>query len=280
MKELTGKKIYLPCDDYESSNFVKYFKDNFNTYGLKKVIATHIHIDGTPSEKWEYDGNVETITKMNGNGDFRTQECVDIKNQCDVVITNPPFSIHKQFIEWIQGSKYLYMAHLGALGMSYVVPLLRSNKMWLGTRYKGSNMINFTDKNGNESIVPCIWLTNLKYDFEKPLVELTCEYSPDKYPKYDNFDAIEVSRSKNIPKDYYGLMGIPISFMDKFNPRQFDFVGRINAWNPDEKNGLYAGSECIYIDKNGIEHITNVPVLNRKAVFARIIIKRHKEESK
>ena len=100
--ELKGQWIYCPCDDYEWSNFVKYFKDNFSRYELKHMTATHIHMDGTPSERYDYDGVNETITMLTGNGDFRSEECTKIKNECDIVITNPPFSLFRQFINWLK----------------------------------------------------------------------------------------------------------------------------------------------------------------------------------
>lgn len=100
--ELKGQWIYCPCDDYEWSNFVKYFKDNFRRYELKHLTATHIHMDGTPSERYDYDGVNETITMLTGNGDFRSEECTKIKDECDIVITNPPFSLFRQFINWLK----------------------------------------------------------------------------------------------------------------------------------------------------------------------------------
>ena len=100
--ELKGQWIYCPCDDYEWSNFVKYFKDNFNRFQLKRLTATHIHMDGTPSERYDYDGVNETITMLTGNGDFRSEECTKIKNDADIVITNPPFSLFRQFINWLK----------------------------------------------------------------------------------------------------------------------------------------------------------------------------------
>ena len=100
--ELKGQWIYCPCDDYEWSNFVKYFKDNFNRFQLKRLTATHIHMDGTPSERYDYDGVNETITMLTGNGDFRSEECTKIKDECDIVITNPPFSLFGEFISWLK----------------------------------------------------------------------------------------------------------------------------------------------------------------------------------
>ena len=100
--ELKGQWIYCPCDDYKWSNFVKYFKDNFNRFKLKRLTATHIHMDGTPSERYDYDGVNETITMLTGNGDFRSEECTKIKDECDIVITNPPFSLFRQFINWLK----------------------------------------------------------------------------------------------------------------------------------------------------------------------------------
>lgn len=98
---LKGQWIYCPCDDHESSNFVRYFKDNFNRFQLKRLTSTHIHFDGTPSERYDYDGVNETITMLTGNGDFRSEECTKIKDDCDIVITNPPFSIFGEFIKWL-----------------------------------------------------------------------------------------------------------------------------------------------------------------------------------
>ena len=99
---LKGQWIYCPCDDHKRSNFVRYFKDNFNRFQLKRLTATHIHMDGTPSERYDYDGVNETITMLTGNGDFRSEECTKIKDECDIVITTPPFSLFMEFIKWLK----------------------------------------------------------------------------------------------------------------------------------------------------------------------------------
>ena len=140
--ELKGQWIYCPCDDYEWSNFVKYFKDNFNRFQLKRLTATHIHMDGSPSERYDYDGVNETITMLNCNGDFRSEECTKIKDECDIVITNPPFSIFLKFIKWLSDDcgvkKFLILGSNISSYKKVVFELMMKNLISVGYSYNKS----------------------------------------------------------------------------------------------------------------------------------------------
>lgn len=224
---LKGQWIYCQCDDYERSNFVRYFKDNFNRFQLKRLTATHIHFDGTPSERYDYDGVNETITMLTCDGDFRSEECTRIKDHCDIVITNPPFSLFGQFINWLsddQGvKKFLVLGSNIAPNIKDVFELMMKNRISIGYVYDKS--LTFECQYGTKK-VPIGWYSSLPVQC-RGMIELTKIYNPEEYPKYDDYDAIEVSKTKNIPMDYTVRIGVPLHFLDKYNPEQFQIIGSI-----------------------------------------------------
>lgn len=218
--ELQGKIIYMPCDDYKWSEFPKYLKDKFNFYGLKKIIATNYDL-GDGAWKYEYDGKTETTEKLQGDGDYRSKECQDLRDSCDVIITNPPFSKFRDFYDWLKGKDFLIIETILAGTYKNVFPDIKRQKTKIG--YTGRGGIDFKRKNGEiMKLNNSAWITsfNVKKD---PLV-LKETYSPDKYPKYDNYDAINVDKTSDIPKDYTGEMGVPITFLYKFCPDQFEII--------------------------------------------------------
>lgn len=267
--------IYLPCDD-ESSNFWKYFVDHFNEYGLKRLTATHINLDGTPSYRLDYDGSETLKTALNGNGDFRSEECTKIKDECDMVITNPPFSLFKPFFNWLNGKKFLIIGTLNSITYKEVFPLIKENKIWLGVSKRSMNFI--VSDSSTKKFCNTLWVTNLDHQKHHIPLELHKHYNEEEYPKYDNYDAINVDRVKDIPFDYDGVMGVPITFLDKYNPNQFEIIGVFNNYKEcDYELGFICGSPMEYIRKNGKVNILKLPFINKMGKYKRILIKRKKQ---
>lgn len=283
------KIIFLNCDDPETSNFWKYFQLNFYVLGIKKLISTHFETD-KPSYKLEIvaadipkDGQL-TIpdyikTKLKQNGDFRSPECIEIMQEADIIITNPPFSLFREYIELLMKyeKKFLIIARETAITYKEIFPLLRDNKIWLGynsgdmefivpdyyepraTRYREENGIKY------RSLGNACWFTNI--DIAKRHEELIIfkSYNKEDYQMYDNYDAINVNKVADIPVDYNGIMGVPISFMSKYNPKQFEIIGLL-AGNIKGLAGIPSK-----IGKDG-------PYINGKLKFGRILIRRKQNE--
>ena len=249
VKEYEDKKIYLPCDS-EKSAFWKYFVDNFKGFKLKRLTATH-YDDGGNTYRLDYNG-VETLkTPLKGNGDFRSEECTKIKDESDIIITNPPFSLFRKFIQWVSNKKYLVLGNVLAQKDNEVINLINNNNLWGGCNYKGGTRKSsaglwFINKFGNETGVNAMFYTNMDNEKKHKNLILTAEYEPSKYPKYDNYDAINVNKIKDIPKDYYGVMGVPSTLLlHGWNPKQFEIIGRKGA-----------------------------PKVNGKEIFVRLLIRR------
>ena len=238
-EQFKDKVVYLPCDDpaEKKSEFWSFFVDNFDAFGLKKLIATHyeengkaykIWIDGdTSNDGFVNDGDAQQ-EDLQGNGDFRSPECVAIMNECDIVCTNPPFSLFREFVDTIMKAdkKFLIIGNKNAFTYIKIFKLIKENKIWTGY-----NMVKqFKQPDGSiKKFGNICWFSNMttiKYNEE---FVLTKEYNPINYPKYDNYDAIEVDRIANIPKDYYDVMGVPITFIDKYNPNQFEILGHTSS---------------------------------------------------
>ena len=230
-----GKVVYLPCDDpgEKKSEFWKFFVDNFDAFGLKKLIATHyeengkaykIWIDGDTSNDGFVDDGDAIQEDLAGNGDFRSPECIAIMNECDIVCTNPPFSLFRSFVDIIMKAdkQFLIIGNQNAFTYKEIFPLIKENKIWIG--YNMVKQFNQPDGSTKKFGNVC-WFTNLTVNKSNEELVLTKEYNPINYPKYDNYDAIEVDRLVNIPKDYYDVMGVPITFINKYNPNQFEILG-------------------------------------------------------
>lgn len=265
--------VYCNCDDPEESNFWKFFKTVFKAYGIKKLISTHYTQDGSSSYKLEYDGERVVKTELEGNGDFRSPECVELLKESDIVVTNPPFSLYSQYIGLLvkHNKKFIVWANNNSIPLKNVFPLIRDGKMWLG--YTCNKSVTFevpenyeynqkiTDKindGKHYGIVPSISVfTNL--DIPKRHEPLLMGWKYEKglemgmYAKYENYDAINVNEVCEIPKDYFGLMGVPITFLDKFCPEQFEIVDcaepatRLDVLKTQKKFKEYK-SRQIYID--------------------------------
>ena len=243
------KIVFCNCDDPTWSAFWKYFHLNFEALGLKKLISTHY--DKTePTYKMEYTGvddndiEVGVKTPLEGNGDFRNQECLDLLDEADIVVTNPPFSLFREYVACLveHEKKFLIIGNQNAITYKEIFPLFRANVIWMG--YHNGDM-SFTvpddsepratrfwiDSNGQKwrSIGNAMWVTNLDIQKRHEKIVLWKNYTFDEYPKYDNYDAINVNKVSEIPCDYDGVMGVPITFLDKYNPEQFEILGIANS---------------------------------------------------
>ena len=245
------KTVLCNCDDPTLSAFWKYFHLNFSALGLKKLISTHY--DKTqPTYKMEYTGGndndieVGVKTSLEGNGDFRNQECLDILDEADIVVTNPPFSLFREYVAVLMEheKKFLIIGSLNAVKYSECFPFIMNNQMWLGN----NNVHNFMQPDGTVKKFGNInWYTNLDFAKRHEKIILWKEYNDKEYPKYETYDAIEVSKVTNIPVNYNGIMGVPISFMSKYNPEQFEIVGEFNHGSDnifDLAKPIINGKEC------------------------------------
>lgn len=260
-----GKTIFCNCDDPDYSNFWKYFQLNFYDLGLKKLISTHYETE-IPSYKLEIVAREEdrqvgipdyVKTPLNQNGDFRSPECIEILKEADIVITNPPFSLFRQYVEQLieYNKHFIIIGNQNAITYKEIFKLLQDNKMWLGynngemefvvpsyyepkaTRYREENGIKY------RSMGNTCWFTNLDVAKRHENIILYKSYNESEYPTYDNYDAIECSRVSNIPIDYNGVIGVPITFMYSYNPEQFEIV-KFRKGNDDKD--LSINGKCPY----------------------------------
>ena len=272
-KQFRDKIVYLPCDDpaEKKSEFWSFFVANFESFGLKKLIATHYEENGQAYKIWidrdndlNGDGWIDDGDAIQedlaGNGDFRSPECIEILKECDIVCTNPPFSLFREFVNVIitHGKQCLIIGNQNAFTYKEIFPLIKDNKLWTGY-----NMVKeFSQPDGSiKKFGNVCWFTNMKTSKRNEELVLTKTYNAIDYPKHDNYDAIEVGKVINIPKDYDGIMAVPITFIYKLNPTQFEILGcSYNYGRPEEW------------DTN-----TNMnPVVNGKNKFKRIFIRRKK----
>jgi hypothetical protein len=270
-EHLKGKVIFCNCDDPVESNFWQYFYLNFNHLGLKKLIATH-YDPVKPTYKQEYDGKNLSITDLLENGDFRSPECIELLKESDVVVTNPPFSLFREYVNQLieYNKSFIIIGNLNAITYKEIFPLFQKNKMWLGCSiHSGDREFRVPyhypleaagfriDKDGNKYIrVKGVrWFTNLDTKERHEDLILYKYYTPEEYPKYDNYDAINVDKTKDIPIDYNGVMGVPITFMDKYNPDQFEII-----------------SDSRYHD--GQDFTDDINIINGKTLYRRLLIKK------
>jgi hypothetical protein len=287
-----GKTILLPCDDPEWSNFTKFFAQNFQRLKLKKLISTS-YAPESKNDKTQYqptlfevndpqfdqtktivngkifsltqdktgDGKIDVNdlewTYLEGDGDFRSKEIIKLRNEADIIITNPPFSLFREFLAWVVevDKKFVLIGNMNAITYKEVFPLIKNNKMWTGSRFNkrlnGKNMTFAVPDNYNLSgtevelnsdgkkmisVAGTGWFTNLDHGIRHQFIPLMSmadnikfskhkEVKGKEYQKYDNYDAIEIPFTDAIPSDYDGIMGVPISFLPKYNPNQFVIMG-------------------------------------------------------
>lgn len=241
-----NKVVFCNCDDPSWSAFWKYFHLNFARLGLCKLISTH-YDKNKPTYKMEYEGgdddniNAGTVTPLEGNGDFRSKECLDLLDECDIVVTNPPFSLFREYVKTLMehGKKFLIIGNINAITYKEFFPMIKNNEIWMGSSItSGDRKFNVPDDyplaaagcgiddDGRKFIrVKGVrWFTNLDHAKRHEKLLLWKHYTPEEYPKYDNYDAININKVRDIPVDYDGVMGVPITFLDKYNPDQFEIV--------------------------------------------------------
>ena len=254
--QFKDKVVLCNCDDPRVSNFFHYFSYNFKHLGLKKLISVCYKnqdsslFSSNNSEKaiyLEYDGfrEGENIPKaedigikyLEGDGDFRSAECIELLKQADIVVTNPPFSLFREYVSQLveHDKKFIIVGHQNAITYKEIFKLIKENKVWLGYGFTGgaAHFINthYEDyasagdhKDGMIRVSGVVWFTNLDTNKRHEDLILYKNYTPQEYSKYDNYDAINVDKTKDIPCDYAGAMGVPITFLDKFNPDQFEII--------------------------------------------------------
>ena len=236
-----GKVVLCNCDDPKTSNFWKYFDDNFKHLGLKKLIASH-YDKGKASYVLTASDKGMFQAPLMGDGDFRSEECLNFLSEADIVVTNPPFSLFREYVAQLMEykKKFLIVGNMNAVTYKEIFGLIEGNKMWVGCTNPKEFIIpgGETKKFGNVN-----WFTNLSHKKRNEEIILFKKYNPREYPKYDNYDAIEVSKTVNIPVDYKGAIGVPISFLDKYNPGQFEII---KFRKGDDDKDLQINSKCLY----------------------------------
>ena len=276
------KVVYCNCDDPKVSNFYRYFSMQFHNLGLMKLIASCYKNKspdlfsamndaqrGCNQSVWlEYNGETKdnrpvepNVNYFRGDGDFRNKECIELLKQSDIVVTNPPFSLFRDYVGQLMqyDKRFLILGSMNAITYKEIFPLIRDNRMWMGI----GGAKTFLQPDGTEkSFGNIVWYSNLRHEKRNEKLLMWKKYDPDDYPKYDNYDAIEVSKVKDIPKDYDGAMGVPISFLDKYNPEQFEIIGADEANGRGLSDGLFRNGGVKQARVNG----------NR--VFKRIFIRR------
>ena len=258
-----GKIVYCNCDDARESNFFKFFANNFESLGLKKLITTGYKAEGK-GVKLVYEGDKNgnfmvddaevVVTELEGNGDFRSEECIELLKECDVVVTNPPFSLFREYVARLMeyGKKFIIIGSMNAITYKEIFPYIKNNELWLGMNW----VKDFVQPNGEvKKFGNICWYTNIGHSRRNTELDLYKNYSADEYPKYDNYDAIEVSKVSEIPMDYEGVMGVPITFLDKYCPTQFEIIGHEH-------------------DLDGIGTSIGQFEVNGKGVYKRLLIKR------
>ena len=304
------KVIFCNCDDPYESNFFKYFAINFNYLGLKKLIATcydsspiaytqlnlfgkgkiipnnnrHPYkIEITEVADYNQDGATDladveyllrnkknTLSLLEGDGDFRSEECIELLKQADIVVTNPPFSLFREYVAQLNEfhKDYIIMGNTNALTYKEIFRLFKEDKIRTGYTNFNVGMYFYVPDNAQKyhkiidgkklvRVSTSCWFTSLPVAKHKEMITLYKKYSKEEYPTYDNYDAINVNTYTDIPYDYDGCMGVPITFLDKYNPEQFEIIGAMTTTKIDEFNYGY-------------------PYVNGKRIYARVIIKRRK----
>ena len=276
-----GKVVYCNCDDARESNFFKYFSLSFEFLGLKKLIATGykengkgvaLVYEGDKNGNRNVDDEEISVTELNGNGDFRSEECIEFLKEADIVVTNPPFSLFREYVAQLMqyGKKFLIIGNKNAITYKEIFPYIKNNELWLGT----TNPNEYFLPNGEitKSVAGlCRWFTNLEHKKRNEELILYKSYNPTEYPKYDNYDAIEVSKVAEIPMDYEGVMGVPISFLDKYCPNQFEIIWQASG------NTKASAPKDILTKLNYIPHKDDrggCTIVNGKRTYGRILIRK------
>jgi hypothetical protein len=298
-----GKTVLCNCDDPRVSMFFHYFAYQFEALGLKRLITT-CYKNQTPDLFSQHDceraiwleylgdknGNRVPdpeeigIRQLQGDGDFRSQECIELLKQADIVVTNPPFSLFREYVALLMKyqKKFLIIGNLNALKYKEIFPLIQKKELWLGASiHSGDRKFGVPDTYPLNAVGCGIdqkgqrfirvkgvrWFTNLDYPQRHEDLILFRNYTPEAYPRYVNYDAIEVSKTEDIPCDYDGLMGVPITFMDKYNPEQFEIIGVslvLGNKKPADLPKDKQGGPAFYLKENG----------EYRRLYDRIVIRR------
>ena len=328
-KHFKGKTVLCNCDDPFESNFFRYFALNFNRLGLKKLIATcysgspivgtQLSFFGDEDEERRTpykavvssvrdangDGSTNmldieelfrvgenSIERLEGNGDFRSKECLDLLDQADIVATNPPFSQFRDYVKTLveHEKKFIIIGNVNAITYKEIFPLIMENRVWLGASIHSGDRAFFVpddyplnasgcgiDDSGRKFIrVKGVrWFSNLDYRQRHEELILVRKYNPEDYPKYSNFDAIEVSKTGDIPYDYKGLMGVPITFLDKYSPEQFEIVGISSSLARPIKDCVE--QDAVYA-KGGPRFYIPVGPKEYKRCYDRIVVRNRRPE--
>ena len=291
-----GKVVYCNCDDPRVSNFFHYFSYNFEKLGLKKLIATcyksqtadlfsqndseeaiYLEYDGDRNDNKVPDPEEIGIKPLRSDGDFRSAESIELLKRADIVVTNPPFSLFREYLAQLMkyDKTFIIVGNQNVISYKEVFPLIKGGRMWLGHNsgdmkfkvpdyYEPRATRFWVDENGQKwrSMGNACWFTNLDISKRHEDLILYKSYNPAEYPSYDNFDGIEVAKTADIPVDYDGVMGVPLTFLDKHNPEQFEIVGITRAWSGDAAK-VYP--QQIQVDPGGKR--TTVSKLNDSAAL-------------
>ena len=258
-----GKTVLCNCDDPRVSNFFRFFALKFNEWGIKRLITTcyknqdvdlfsqnssekAVWLDyyGNPNDETCTDFSTVEVKHLKGDGDFRSKECIELLKQSDIVVTNPPFSLFREYVAQLieYDKKFLIIGNQNVITYKEIFKLIKENKLWLGSSlsfiafkvpdyYEEKTTRFWIDENGQKwrSMGNVCWFTNLDIPKRHENLILYKQYTPEEYPKYDNYDAINVDKTSDIPQDYEGVIGVPITFLDKHNPEQFEIVALGNS---------------------------------------------------
>ena len=292
-----GKVVLCNCDDPRQSEFFKYFVENFEKLGLKRLIATCYKsqdvdlfsqgdceraicqvYEGDKNGNMVLDDDEVGVRVLKGDGDFRSEECIEILKEADIVVTNPPFSLFREYVAQLvkYGKKFLIIGNQNAITYKEIFPLFKENKIWLGfgfrrncAHFKSRYADTASDADHREGMIRVsgvMWFTNMDITKRHEKMPLYKKFSVEEFPKYDNYDAIEISKSSDIPYDYDGVMGVPITFLDKYCPEQFEIIGATES----EGRGFSSGLWC---RESGVSQAT----VNGNRVYKRIFIRRRGE---
>ena len=290
-----GKTVLCNCDDPRVSNFFKFFALKFKDWGLKRLITTcyknqdvdlfsqntsekAVWLDyyGNPNDETCTDFSTVEVKHLKGDGDFRSKECIELLKQSDIVVTNPPFSLFREYVAQLieYDKKFLIIGNQNAITYKEIFKLIKENKIWLGSTlsyiafkvpdyYEEKATRFWIDDTGQKwrSMGNVCWFTNFDIPKRHEDIILYKNYSPEEFPKYDNYNAINVNKVSDIPMDYDGFIGVPITFLDKYNPSQFEIFGIMNTGE------LNPG-----IRYENTPH--GRPIVNGKEIYLRILIKK------
>lgn len=294
-KHFKGKVVYCNCDDPFVSAFFEYFAKNFEFFGLKKLITTcyksqsvdlFSQNNAEKAIKLEYKGGAANslptakdigVIHLNGDGDFRSNECIEILKEADIVVTNPPFSLFSEYVQQLAtfNKKFVIIGHQNAITYKDVFSLIKENKMWLGYGFK-RNMAHFiaphyedtaSDADHREGMIRVsgvVWYTNLDHNKRHEEMILVQHYkgNEENYPMYDNYNAIEVSKTQDIPLDYKGAMGVPITFLTKYNPEQFEIIGC--SYSYGEPVGYHKDGASFDVSVCGVQKYKRLFIRNKQ----------------